>query len=59
MDNVIVGSFGGSPFVDTGELANDVWAAIMEYQDRVSLMSVVGVLRLIEHKLLTEAHHGD
>lgn len=58
MGEVITGSFGGHPFVDAGGLADDVWAAIMEYQDKVSVMAVVGVLRLIEHKLLTEVHDG-
>ena len=58
MGNVVTGSFGGAPFRESGELYEAVWAAIMEFEDRVPLMAVVGVLRLVEHKLLTEVHGG-
>ena len=58
-DNVIQGSFGGTPFREAGELYDDIWQAIMQYEDRVSLMAVVGVLRLVEHKLLTDVHNAE
>lgn len=55
-DNVVTGSFGGAPFREMEELYDAVWDAIMQYEGRVSTMAVVGVLRLVEHKLLTEVH---
>ncbi len=58
MDNVIVGQFEGSPFREFGELADALWNAIMEFEHRVPTAGVVGVLRIIEHKLLTEIHDG-
>jgi hypothetical protein len=58
MGEVVTGTFGGAPFPEMGELCESVWAAIMEYENRVPTMAVVGVLRLIEHRLLTEVHDG-
>ena len=55
-DNVIQAQFGGSPFPLLADVEAAIWDAVMEYQDRVPLMGVVGVLRLIEHRLLSEAH---
>ena len=51
-------NFGGAPFRESGELYEAIWAAIMEYENRVPTMAVVGVLRLVEHSLLTSVH-GD
>jgi hypothetical protein len=48
--------FGGAPFKELAEMESDVWDAIMAYEHAVPTMAVVGVLRLIEHRLLTEVH---
>lgn len=56
MGEVITGNFQGSPFVEMAELEAAVWSAIMEFENRVPVMGVVGVLRLVEHRLLSEVH---
>lgn len=55
-ENIEVVHFGGSPFKACEEMADDLWDAIMKFEDRVSLMEVIGVLRLTEHRLLTQVH---
>lgn len=55
-DNVVTGNFGGAPFPLMDEIEQAIWNAIMEYDGRVSLMGVIGILRLIEHRLLSEVH---
>jgi hypothetical protein len=55
-DNVKTVHFGGAPFREMGELYSAVWDAIMQFEGRVPTMGVVGVLRLVEHKLLTDVH---
>lgn len=57
-ENVIRGDFGGAPFPQMGALYEAVWDAIMEFEGQVPVMSVIGVLRLVEHHLLTEVHNG-
>lgn len=52
---VVTGAFGGSPFRESGDLYEAVWDAIMAFEGRVPTMAVIGVLRLVEHKLLTDA----
>lgn len=54
--NVETIHFGGSPFRACEEMADDLWDEIMKFDGRVSLMETVGVLRLLEHKLLTTIH---
>ena len=55
-DNVEVGNFGGTPFRETGEMFEAVMDTIMAYEGRVPTMSAIGVLRLVEHHLLTKVH---
>lgn len=55
-DNVVTGNFGGAALPLMYDIEQAVWNAIMEYDGRVSLMGVIGILRLIEHRLLSEAH---
>lgn len=55
-DNVIKADFGGAPFPQLADLEADVWDAIMEFDGQVPVMGVVGVLRLIEHRLLSEVY---
>ena len=55
-DNVVKGNFGSSPFPLMAEIEETVWAAIMEFEGRVPTMGVVGILRLIEHRLLSDLH---
>lgn len=57
-DNVKIGAFGGSPFREMEELQDGILDAVMEFEGRVPTMAVVGVLRLIEHRLLSEVHGG-
>jgi len=54
-DNVVNGHFSGSPFRELDEIEAAVWEAIMRFEGRVSTMSAIGVLRLIEHRLLTNS----
>lgn len=54
--NVIVASFGGSPFKEMENLYDEIWQSIMQFEHQVPTMGVVGVLRLIEHRLLTDVH---
>ncbi len=56
MSNVERVYFGGAPFREIGELADDVWETIMEYENTIPTMAVIGVLRLLEHRLLTGVH---
>lgn len=56
-DNLVVGHFYGSPFRELDEIEAAVWAAIMQFEGRVSTMSAIGVLRLIEHRLLSDAQN--
>lgn len=58
-DNVERVDFGGAPFREMGELSEVIWDAIMQFEGRVPTMGVVGVLRLVEHRLLTNVHVGD
>lgn len=53
--NVTTGHFGGAPFRELDDLEAAIWDAIMQFEGRVSTMSVVGVIRLIEHRLLSDA----
>jgi hypothetical protein len=55
-DNVIQAHFGGAPFPLLAEVEEAVWGTIMQYEDRVPVMGVIGVLRLIEHRLLSDVH---
>ena len=55
-DNVVIASFGGSPFKEMESLYEAVWDAVMGFENMVPTMGVVGVLRLIEHRLLTDIH---
>ena len=54
---IIKANFGGAPFREMDELQEGIWDAIMEFEGRVSTMGVIGVLRLIEHRLLTNVHN--
>jgi hypothetical protein len=56
MGTVERGNFGGAPFRESEEMYDAIWATIMEYEGRVSTMAAIGVLRLVEHALLTDAH---
>lgn len=56
MGDVVTGQFEGAPFREMVELADAVWEAIMQFEHRVPTMAVVGVLRLTEHRLLSEVH---
>ena len=58
-DNVVKVSFGGAPFPKLGEVYEAVWDAIMQFEGDVPALGVVGVLRLVEHALLTEVHDND
>lgn len=52
--------FGGAPFREMGELSDAIWDAIMNFEGQVPTMGVVGVLRLVEHRLLSRIHQeGD
>lgn len=55
-DNVIKGKFGGAPFPYMSELYEAIYAAMMQFEGMVPTMGVIGVLRLVEHELLTEVH---
>lgn len=57
-DNVTRAHFGGAPFKEMATLYEAVWGAIMEFEGQVPTMGVVGVLRLVEHNLLTDVHIG-
>ena len=58
-DNVERVDFGGAPFREMADIYEAVWDAIMQFEGRVPTMGVVGVLRLVEHRLLTGAHVGE
>lgn len=58
MSEVVKGDFGGAPFRNVGDLADALYDTIMEYEGQIPLMGVIGVLRLLEHKLLTDIHDG-
>lgn len=58
MADVTTGTFGGTPFREFADLFEGIWTAIMEYEGRVPTVAVVGVLRMVEHRLLTEVHIG-
>lgn len=55
-DNVTTVDFGGHPFPQNDNMADAVMGAVMEFAGRVSLMEAVGVLRIVEHRLLTDVH---
>lgn len=57
-DNVIRANFGGAPFPQLGDLYEAVWCAVMEFDGQVPTLGAVGALRLIEHRLLSEAIDG-
>ena len=57
-DNIVRANFGGAPFVELGEAYEAVWDALMQFDGRIPTLGAVGVLRLIEHRLLTEVHDG-
>lgn len=57
-DNLVRANFGGAPFVELGEAYEAVWDALMQFDGRIPTLGAVGVLRLIEHRLLTEVHDG-
>lgn len=54
-DNVIRAQFGGAPFPQLGEMYEAVWDTVMEFGGQVPTLGAIGVLRLIEHKLLAES----
>lgn len=54
-NNVIRADFGGAPFPQLGDMHEAVWNAVMEFGGQVPTLGAIGVLRLIEHKLLAEA----
>jgi hypothetical protein len=56
MGEVVRGVFGGSPFPRLADLETAVWEAVMAFEGEVPTMAVIGVLRLIEHRLLSEVH---
>jgi hypothetical protein len=51
-------NFGGAPFAELGDAYEAVWEALMQFDGRIPTLGAVGVLRLIEHRLLTEVHGG-
>ncbi len=53
--NVVTGHFSGAPFRELAEVETYVWNAIMQFEGRVPAMGVIGVLRLIEHRLINDA----
>ena len=58
-DNVIWADFGGAPFPQLAGMYEAVWDTVMEFGGQVPTLGAVGVLRLIEHKLLAEAIGND
>lgn len=58
-DSVERVNFGGAPFREMADIYEAVWDAIMTFEGRVPTMGVVGVLRLVEHRLLTNVHTGE
>lgn len=58
-DNIVRPHFGGAPFPQLGDLYEAVWATLMQYEGQIPMLGAVGVLRLIEHRLLTEVHGDD
>lgn len=54
-DNVVRVEFGPSPYVEIGELRDEIYASIMSHSATVPLAAVIGVLRIIEHELIE--HH--
>ncbi len=57
-DNIVQANFGGAPFAELGDAYEAVWEALMQFDGRIPTLGAVGVLRLIEHRLLTEVHGG-
>lgn len=53
-DNVIRADFGGAPFPLLADMYEAVWDTVMEFGGQVPTLGAIGVLRLIEHKLLAE-----
>ena len=53
-DNVIRANFGGAPFPQLADMYEAVWKAVMQFDGQVPTLGAIGVLRLIEHKLLAE-----
>ncbi len=51
-DNVVKAKFGGSPFRSCGDLYDELMAKIMEYDGKVSLMEVIGILHLVQRDVL-------
>ena len=58
-DNVIRADFGGAPFPQLADMYEAVWETVMEFGGQVPTLGAVGVLRLIEHKLLAETIGDD
>lgn len=53
-DNVVRADFGGAPFPQLADMYEEVWEAVMQFSGQVPTLGAIGVLRLIEHKLLAE-----
>lgn len=58
-NQVIQVNFGGTPFRELDDLSENLWTTIMQYDGRLPLMGVVGVLRLTEHRLLSQVHNEE
>lgn len=52
--NVVTGQFGPSPYRSLAELHEAMRGLIGEWNGRVSLAEVIGLLRMVEHELIEE-----
>ena len=57
--NIIPVDFGGAPFVHLGQLRDAIIQAIYEHAGQISIAEAIGVLRIIEHELLTQSQEQD
>jgi len=55
MADVVKGKFGGSPFRQLADLHAEMRALISQREDTVSIAEVLGLLRIVEHELISEA----
>jgi len=45
---------GSKPYVTEGQLAKKITNLITEYEGRISLVAVCGILEIIKHSLITK-----
>jgi len=52
-DNIVRGPFTGNPYKELGALHAELWAVLMAHGGTIPLSGAIGILRILEHELLT------